>query len=219
MNFPWEIYARAEREAVASQLPGRQDGPADAYRHILAAAEAVRQGYPESVVRAWGNGEKETIRLTVQQWINTTMMSGLVSARMLDHGRKSWSELGRPCRMVRQIQQILILHLGDRLANGTGIQRMMPLRTRTTGYRQRKQIGHHAGRLKVYRHLMIQTGGGSFLFREPSPKNAPLMIWTVTGYQIALNHSSSRLSEIFSTAPKTGSGPATPSSSTSTATV
>lgn len=54
MNFPWEIYARAEREAVASQLPGRQDGPADAYRHILAAAEAVRQGYPESVVRAWG---------------------------------------------------------------------------------------------------------------------------------------------------------------------
>lgn len=52
MNFPWEIYARAEREAVASQLPGRQDGPADAYRHILAAAEAVRQGYPESVVRA-----------------------------------------------------------------------------------------------------------------------------------------------------------------------
>ncbi len=166
-----------------------------------------------------GNGEKETIRLTVQQWINTTMMSGLVSARMLDHGRKSWSELGRPCRMVRQIQQILILHLGDRLANGTGIQRMMPLRTRTTGYRQRKQIGHHAGRLKVYRHLMIQTGGGNFLFREPSPKNAPLMIWTVTGYQIALNHSSSRLSEIFSTAPKTGSGPATPSSSTSTATV
>ena len=54
MDFSWEIYARAEREHVASQLPGRQDGPADAYRHILAAAEAVRQGYPESVVRAWG---------------------------------------------------------------------------------------------------------------------------------------------------------------------
>jgi len=36
---------------VASQLPGRQDGPADAY---IAAVEAVRQGYPESVVRAWG---------------------------------------------------------------------------------------------------------------------------------------------------------------------
>lgn len=54
MDFPWEIYSRAEREALASQLPGRQDGPADAYRNILAAAEAVRQGYREGAVRAWG---------------------------------------------------------------------------------------------------------------------------------------------------------------------
>ena len=51
---PLEIYKKAELESWNSQLPGRQDGPADAYRHILAAAEAVQQGYPESVVSTWG---------------------------------------------------------------------------------------------------------------------------------------------------------------------
>jgi len=48
------IHNNAEVEAINSQLPGRQDGPADAYRHILGAAEAVRQGYPDVVVRGYG---------------------------------------------------------------------------------------------------------------------------------------------------------------------
>ena len=55
MSLPNTIYKRAEKEAINSQLPGRQDGPADAYRHILAAAEAVRQGYSEWLVRSWGS--------------------------------------------------------------------------------------------------------------------------------------------------------------------
>lgn len=51
-----DIYERAEREARNSQLPWKVgNGPADAYRHILAAAEAVRQGYPEWLVRLWGD--------------------------------------------------------------------------------------------------------------------------------------------------------------------
>ena len=49
-----DIYDFAEREAVSSQLPGREEGPADAYRHILGAAEAIRQSYPEGFVRFWG---------------------------------------------------------------------------------------------------------------------------------------------------------------------
>ncbi|TAH37652.1 MAG: hypothetical protein EYC62_01845 [Alphaproteobacteria bacterium] len=36
------IHKFAEREAVDSQLPGRKRGPADAYRHMLGAAEATR---------------------------------------------------------------------------------------------------------------------------------------------------------------------------------
>lgn len=55
MSWPSDIYNFAEREAINSQLPGRRDGPVGAYRHILAACEAVRQGYPEWVVRSWGS--------------------------------------------------------------------------------------------------------------------------------------------------------------------
>jgi len=33
----------AIKESLASQLPGRTDGPADAYRHILLAAELTRR--------------------------------------------------------------------------------------------------------------------------------------------------------------------------------
>src|SRR3546814_12001084 len=35
--------AAAESETVTSQLPGRENGPADAYRHILWAAEMTRR--------------------------------------------------------------------------------------------------------------------------------------------------------------------------------
>ena len=56
--WPDDIYKYAENEAIHSQLPGRQDGPADAYRHILAAGEAVRQGYPEWIVRSWGSSRE-----------------------------------------------------------------------------------------------------------------------------------------------------------------
>jgi Ca2+-binding RTX toxin-like protein len=41
----------AIRESLASQLPGRTDGPADAYRHILLAAELTRR-FGEEIARA-----------------------------------------------------------------------------------------------------------------------------------------------------------------------
>ncbi|MGJ3260426.1 MAG: DUF6973 domain-containing protein [Rhodospirillales bacterium] len=40
----------ASTEAVSSQLPGRENGPADAYRHVLFAAELTRR-FGESVAR------------------------------------------------------------------------------------------------------------------------------------------------------------------------
>ena len=52
MSWPNDIYEFASTEMINSQLLGRQDGPADAYRHILATGEAVRQGYPEWLVRS-----------------------------------------------------------------------------------------------------------------------------------------------------------------------
>ena len=44
----------AQQESIRSQLPGRLDGPADAYRHILASATLVWKGYPEGLVRKLG---------------------------------------------------------------------------------------------------------------------------------------------------------------------
>ncbi|MGE4217828.1 MAG: hypothetical protein AB7G39_00155 [Alphaproteobacteria bacterium] len=39
----WGIKRAAEAAAVASQLPGQQSGPADAYRHLLGSAELTRR--------------------------------------------------------------------------------------------------------------------------------------------------------------------------------
>jgi hypothetical protein len=48
-------------EAVASQLPGRDVGPADAYRHILLAAEATRQfGERVAMSRLVGHEREDT---------------------------------------------------------------------------------------------------------------------------------------------------------------
>ncbi|MGE4217826.1 MAG: hypothetical protein AB7G39_00145 [Alphaproteobacteria bacterium] len=46
----FDIHDAAAAEAVASQLPGRENGPADAYRHLLGAAELSRQ-YKERTAR------------------------------------------------------------------------------------------------------------------------------------------------------------------------
>lgn len=46
-------------EAVYSQLPGREDGPADAYRHILLAAELTRQ-FGETYANVLLNGHEVT---------------------------------------------------------------------------------------------------------------------------------------------------------------
>lgn len=43
----------AETESLSSQLPGRENGPADAYRHILWVAEMTRH-FGESVARNIG---------------------------------------------------------------------------------------------------------------------------------------------------------------------
>ena len=47
------IINKAIAESQASQLPGRENGPADAYRHMLWMAETARQ-YGPDVARALG---------------------------------------------------------------------------------------------------------------------------------------------------------------------
>jgi Ca2+-binding RTX toxin-like protein len=49
----------AIQESLASQLPGRVDGPADAYRHILLAAELTRR-FGEDIARAYLNAHEVT---------------------------------------------------------------------------------------------------------------------------------------------------------------
>ncbi len=76
-----DIYDFARDEAVNSQLPGREEGPADAYRHILGAAEAIRQGYPEGFVRLWGNLEEIFSRSDIAEMdrrnVETPSMAGM----------------------------------------------------------------------------------------------------------------------------------------------
>lgn len=45
----------AEKEAIGSKLPGRENGPADAYRHILWAAELTPR-FGEPAARLQGSG-------------------------------------------------------------------------------------------------------------------------------------------------------------------
>ena len=50
---------KAINESLHSQLPGRTDGPADAYRHILLAAELTRLTN-EAIARAILGGHEQT---------------------------------------------------------------------------------------------------------------------------------------------------------------
>ena len=55
MNFPTtkkvtDISRTVINESAQSYLPGREDGPADAYRHMLIAAELTRQ-FGEEIAR------------------------------------------------------------------------------------------------------------------------------------------------------------------------
>ncbi len=57
---------RAINEMIESQLPGRTDGPADAYRHILLAAELTRR-YGEIQAKLLLNGHELTGNLGGQK--------------------------------------------------------------------------------------------------------------------------------------------------------
>ncbi len=91
----------ASSEAVSSQLPGRENGPADAYRHILWVAEMTRRFGPGtakffaerkenkdektnpegSTMDRWNNGLSLRIGLTAKTWDDVVRMA----QRVIEH--------------------------------------------------------------------------------------------------------------------------------------
>jgi len=59
--FTRNISGKSVNEMVQSQMPGRANGPADAYRHLLLSAELTRQ-FGEDYARSLLNGHELTGR-------------------------------------------------------------------------------------------------------------------------------------------------------------
>lgn len=96
----------AIRESLASQLPGRVDGPADAYRHILLAAELTRR-FGEDFARmlldlheATGNNGGQTSAAEAMDRINNEIgvdLGGNAESwrDVVSRSRNEFSEFGR----------------------------------------------------------------------------------------------------------------------------
>ncbi|MBN2722260.1 MAG: hypothetical protein JXQ77_05525 [Campylobacterales bacterium] len=83
------IAQNAIDESVASQLPGRSDGPADAYRHILLSAELARQ-YGETVARVF---------LNAHEWQGNIQDGQTVASEIMDiHNNNLGIEIGNRLR-------------------------------------------------------------------------------------------------------------------------
>ena len=87
IRFWRSVSEAASREAMASPLPGYNDGPADAYRHIVGTAELRRRfGFGTAYAIATGNEVLGThtaaIHLCLARWTTTTTPSASRSAPM-----------------------------------------------------------------------------------------------------------------------------------------
>jgi hypothetical protein len=89
----YEDYAgarAAESEMAGSQLPGRESGPADAYRHILWAGGGSA---PNGPGRSWtcmnARGTRKISRKTTNRWIDGTTRSAYRSVDLQGNGRMS----------------------------------------------------------------------------------------------------------------------------------
>lgn len=60
------VASKATQEGIDSQLPGRENGPADAYRHLLLSAELTRR-YGEGYARSLLEGHELTGNMGDQQ--------------------------------------------------------------------------------------------------------------------------------------------------------
>lgn len=101
MNLERQIYNIATQgasegaiyEGINSNMPGRENGPADAYRHIILAAELTRR-YGEGVARDLLNGHEWTGNLDDQ----------IPAAEAMDrHNNEIGIRVGRDAQSWREI--------------------------------------------------------------------------------------------------------------------
>lgn len=79
------VATQAIKESVNSQLPGRNNGPADAYRHVLLSAELTRQ-FGESYARA---------ALDFHEWDGNRTGQAADTNRMDEHNNELGIALGK----------------------------------------------------------------------------------------------------------------------------
>lgn len=102
--FTGHVASAAINESVYSNLPGRSDGPADAYRHVLLSAELTRR-YGETYARLILNGHELTGNMQDQTKeanamdIHNNELGIKIGNRLRQHPNgSSWEEVVREAR-------------------------------------------------------------------------------------------------------------------------
>lgn len=106
----WESVGRAaSREATASPLPGYNDGPADAFRHIIGVAELRRRfGYGVAYVIATGN----------EVWGTHARSRSLASREMDDHNNAIGLAIGAKARTYEEVVRLAQAAMDAGIARG-----------------------------------------------------------------------------------------------------
>jgi hypothetical protein len=114
----WLAITPAIKGAVDSQLPGRENGPADAYRHLLWGAELTRRFGPEVARRIL---ETHEIQGDLSSRIGLNSQSPAAAA-MDRHNNELSIALGTPARTWEEVEQGAqeIIDRSDRSGNGAG---------------------------------------------------------------------------------------------------